>query len=245
MAASAHAQPTLPNPNGFAIGAPVPPAQLARIADLPVKPTPISLRRGEVSLTPTILAHAPALHAVSNGDAITLGHRHIPAYDPDTWIWRYLRYGPFADADALAEYLVWLDNHPDLRAFTLFDPATDHPVGVMAIMANSPAHLKVELGHIWVAPVMQGSGLIYAAASLLLEHLFGLGYRRVEWKCDALNTRSRRTALGIGFSFEGIQEYHMIVRGHNRDTAWFRLLDHEWPDRRARLDARLGGTVQA
>ncbi len=73
------------------------------------------------------------------------------------------------------------------------------------------------------------------ATFLLLEHAFGLGYRRLEWKCNALNERSRRSALRMGFAFEGIQQAHYIVKGRNRDTAWFRILDHEWPAVRAHL----------
>jgi RimJ/RimL family protein N-acetyltransferase len=71
---------------------------------------------------------------------------------------------------------------------------------------------------------------------LLLRHAFDLGYRRVEWKCDSLNERSRRSALRMGFQFEGIQEAHFIVKGRNRDTAWFRILDREWPEVRERLE---------
>jgi RimJ/RimL family protein N-acetyltransferase len=107
-------------------------------------------------------------------------------------------------------------------------------------MSNAPAHLKIEIGHIWISPVMQGSGVIYEAVYLMLRHCFDLGYRRLEWKCDALKERSRRTALSLGFLFEGIQEYHMIARGRSRDTAWYRILDHEWPAVRARLEQRLG-----
>ena len=92
-----------------------------------------------------------------------------------------------------------------------------------------------------------------AATHLMLEHAFGLGYRRVEWKCDALNERSRRAALRMGFRFEGVQDAHYIIKGRNRDTAWFRLLDHEWPERRAaaaravltgrpKIQGRPGGT---
>ncbi len=75
---------------------------------------------------------------------------------------------------------------------------------------------------------------------MMLRHAFALGYRRVEWKCDALNERSRRAALRLGFTFEGIQDAHWIIKGRNRDTAWFRLLDREWPAVRAALEGRLG-----
>ncbi|HLV37504.1 MAG TPA: GNAT family protein, partial [Spirillospora sp.] len=103
-----------------------------------------------------------------------------------------------------------------------------------------PQHLKVELGNIWYSPIAQRTGANTEAIYLMLEHAFGLGYRRIEWKCDALNERSRRAALHLGFQFEGIQEYHYIVKGRSRDTAWFRMLDREWPDVRQRLEALLG-----
>jgi RimJ/RimL family protein N-acetyltransferase len=75
----------------------------------------------------------------------------------------------------------------------------------------------------------------------MLRHAFALGYRRLEWKCNALNERSRRAALRMGFQFEGVQEAHMIVKGRNRDTAWFRILDHEWGDVQERLEMLLAG----
>ena len=105
------------------------------------------------------------------------------------------------------------------------------PVGVACLMANRPADLKIELGSIWYGPIAQGTGVAREATQLMLAHAFGLGYRRVEWKCDALNERSRRAALSYGFTFEGIHEAHMIVKGHSRDTAWFRYLVEEWDSR--------------
>ena len=119
----------------------------------------------------------------------------------------------------------------DIRPMTLIEKRAQ-AIGTLSFMANSPANLKIEIGHIWIAPVMQGSGVIYEAVYLMLRHCFDLGYRRLEWKCDSLNERSRRTALRLGFQFEGIQQYHMISRGCNRDTAWYRILDHEWPSAR-------------
>ncbi len=95
-------------------------------------------------------------------------------------------------------------------------------------MANHPEHLKLELGSIWYSPIAQRTGASAEAIRLMLAHAFGLGYRRVEWKCDAQNTRSRRAALTYGFTFEGVQEAHYIVKGRNRDTAWYRMLNHEW-----------------
>ena len=108
-------------------------------------------------------------------------------------------------------------------------------------MSNEPAHLKIELGNIWYSPLVQGTGANREATYLMLRHAFRLGYRRVEWKCDALNSRSRHTATRMGFTFEGIQDAHFIVKGRNRDTAWYRILDHEWPDVKARLEAMMRG----
>ena len=96
-------------------------------------------------------------------------------------------------------------------------------------MSNDPANLKIELGGIWYGPIAQRTGANTEATWLMLRHCFGLGYRRVEWKCDSLNARSRSTALRMGFRFEGIQEQHRITKGRNRDTAWFRIVADEWP----------------
>ena len=227
-------------PTTFPAGPEIDPARLAIAATLPVKPAPVELAGPRVRLTPLVPQRdAPALYAISNGEPVQLGARAIGAYDPATVLWRYMRYGPFKDVAECAKYLVDLGAPPDILPMTLIDNASDQPIGTLSFMANSPANLKIEIGHIWVAPVMQGSGVIYEAAYLMLRHCFDLGYRRLEWKCDSLNERSRRTALNLGFQYEGIQEYHMIARGRNRDTTWYRILDHEWPALRARLEARL------
>jgi RimJ/RimL family protein N-acetyltransferase len=118
---------------------------------------------------------------------------------------------------------------PDGLPFCVRDRATDHPLGVANFMSNAPDHLKIELGSIWYSPLAQRTGANTEATGLMLAHAFALGYRRLEWKCNALNTRSRRAAERMGFTFEGIQEAHMVVKGRNRDTAWYRILDHEWP----------------
>lgn len=225
----------------FPVGPEIDLRQLARAAQLPVKPAPVELDGPRVRLIPIAAERdAAALFAMSNGEAIRLGERSVGAYDATEKVWRYLRYGPFDSVEACVAYLVDLAAPPDILPMTLIDKASHRPIGTLSFMANAPAHLKIEIGHIWISPVMQGSGVIYEAVYLMLRHAFGLGYRRLEWKCDSLNERSRRTALSIGYQFEGIQEYHMIARGRNRDTAWFRILDHEWPQVRARLEARLG-----
>jgi RimJ/RimL family protein N-acetyltransferase len=224
----------------FPLDEALPAAQLRLAARLPVKPAPTVLSGRFVRLEPLDLARdLDALYAVSNGQPVSVGQRSVDAYDADALIWRYLFKGPFASAAELGDFLGEIDATPNFRPFTVFDVATGRAVGFTAYTNNAPEHLKIELGHIWYSPVVQRTNANLESTYLLLRHAFDLGYRRVEWKCDALNERSRRAALRLGFSFEGIQEAHFIVKGRNRDTAWFRMLAQEWPATRDRLKATL------
>jgi RimJ/RimL family protein N-acetyltransferase len=214
---------------------------LARRAQLPLKPAPMTLTGAVVRLTPLDLGRdAAALHAVSNGTPAALGARRAPAYDADALIWRYMLGGPFHDAVALGAWLGVQVEAPNGLCLCVFDVATGTQVGVVNFVNNAPEHLKIELGHIWYSPLVQRTAANTEATYLMLRHVFGLGYRRVEWKCDALNVRSRRAALRLGFVFEGIQEAHYIVKDRNRDTAWFRILAPEWQAVRAHLERLLG-----
>jgi RimJ/RimL family protein N-acetyltransferase len=224
----------------FPVGPALPEDVLARARALPLKPAPVTLAGRHVRLVPLDLARdADALHAVSNGQPVTVGAHSAGAYDPETLVWRYLAGGPFASAAELAAFLRLQVEADNGLPFCVFDAVTDRQVGVVNMMANMPMHLKIELGNIWYSPVVQRTKANLEATYLMLAHAFALGYRRVEWKCDALNERSRRSALRMGFRFEGIQEAHYIVKGRNRDTAWFRILDHEWPGVRAHLETML------
>jgi len=148
-------------------------------------------------------------------------------------VWRYMSGGPFADWLALRNWLSPQVASGDGMPLTV--RLDGSPVGVACFIANYPEHLKIELGSIWYGPIAQGTGASAEATYLMLEHAFALGYRRVEWKCDAKNQRSRRAAVAYGFAFEGVQDAHYIIKGRNRDTAWFRMLDAEWPTFRDRL----------
>ena len=213
---------------------------LARRGVLPRKPDPVVLAGSLVRLAPLDLAaDVEALHAVSNGHPAALGDRRVDAYDADALIWRYLFSGPFASAEELGEVLRAQVEAPDGRCLCVRDAANNRPIGVVNYMNNAPEHLKIELGSIWYSPLAQRTGANTEATYLLLRHAFDLGYRRLEWKCNAGNARSRRAALRLGFAFEGIQEAHMIVKGKNRDTAWFRILDREWPAVRIQLEGLL------
>ena len=216
-------------------------AVLARRSQLPLKVAAVTLTGAAVRLEPLDLARdAAALHAVTNGEPATLGERTVPAYDADALVWRYLPGGPFAGPVDLAEWLRGQVEAPNGLCLRVVALPTGQPVGVVNFMNNAPEHLKVELGGIWYSPLAQRTGANAEATYLMLDHAFGLGYRRVEWKCNALNARSCHAALRMGFTFEGIQEAHFIIKGRNRDTAWFRMLDHEWPAARAHLEGLLG-----
>jgi len=227
----------------FRTGTPLPADVLARRETLPPKPVPVALTGVDCELLPLDLARdAAILHARSNGEPITLAGRTVAAYDAEALIWRFLFAGPFADLAGLTNYLQGQIDAPNGLCLCVRERAGGTPVGVVNYMNNTPEHLKIELGGIWYSPIAQRTNANLEATMLLLRHAFGLGYRRVEWKCDALNLRSRHAALRMGFSFEGIQDAHFIIKGRNRDTAWFRILDHEWPTLEARLTALLART---
>jgi RimJ/RimL family protein N-acetyltransferase len=151
-------------------------------------------------------------------------------------LWDYMPYGPFHSTD---QFQAWL-----LERATLDDPyvyavvAPDgRALGLAALMAIRPDMGVIEVGHIAYAPALQRSRLGTEAQFLLAQYAFEtLGYRRYEWKCNALNAASRRAAERYGFTFEGIFRQHMVVKGKNRDTAWFSILDSEWPARRAAFE---------
>ncbi|HSR97432.1 MAG TPA: GNAT family protein [Kofleriaceae bacterium] len=208
---------------------PLPAHVLSRIAELPLKPEPVVLSGERVVLRPFDHdADTEGLHLVSNGQAFTRSGRQVEAYDPDERVWRWMSDGPFTDAAALGRWLGAHAARPDVLSLTVHDRAIGWPVGIATFMANSPRDLKIELGNIWYGPIAQGTGASREATRLMCRHAFALGYRRVEWKCNALNERSRRAAVSYGFTYEGTQDAHMIIKDRNRDTAWYRMLDTDW-----------------
>ena len=205
----------------------LPPEVLACRATLPRKPAPVVLTGSIVELRPLVLdTDLDALFAVASGAACAIAGRTCAAYDPDAQIWRWMSGGPFATTDALRAWLAPQVAAADGLAMTV--RVASAPVGVANFLASHPEHLKVELGSIWYGPIAQGTGMSREVTQLLLEHVFALGYRRAEWKCDARNEASRRAAVSYGFTFEGVQDAHYIIKGRSRDTAWYRMLDHEW-----------------
>lgn len=145
-------------------------------------------------------------------------------------IWRYMTVGPFADASSMSMWLHGRTAIPDMISYTVRDAARAAVVGSISLMSIRPEHGVAELGAIWFSPAAQRTKANTEANFLLLQYCFEkLGYRRMEWKCDAQNGRSRAAAERLGYSFEGIFRQHLVVKGANRDTAWFSMLDRDWP----------------
>ncbi|MFT4014262.1 MAG: GNAT family protein [Paracoccus sp. (in: a-proteobacteria)] len=144
-------------------------------------------------------------------------------------LWDYLAYGPFAD---LAQYRDWqarMAASPDPLFYAMRDRRGGRVGGVASYLRIDPGNGVIEIGHIQIAPVLQRSPAATEAISLMIRWAFDAGYRRVEWKCNALNAPSITAARRYGFTYEGTFRQHMVTRGRNRDTAWFAILDREWP----------------
>lgn len=160
--------------------------------------------------------HGPAIHAANLRDA-------------SGSMWTYLPYGPFA---TLADWTAWatpMAASDDPCCYAIVDRATGLAAGVAAYLAIVPEHGSIEVGHIAYSPLLQRTPAATDAMYLMMRTAFELGYRRYEWKCDSLNLPSRSAAARLGLSYEGIFRQHRVVKGHNRDSAWFAALDTEWP----------------
>ena len=149
--------------------------------------------------------------------------------DREHRMWTYLGYGPFADFD---EYERWLTERarstdPLFQAFV--DRKSGNAVGLGTFMRIDPPAGSIEVGHIAMSPVLQRSPAATEAMYLMMRHAFELGYRRYEWKCDALNANSRRAAERLGFVFEGVFRQATVYKGRSRDTAWYAVVDSDWP----------------
>ncbi len=213
---------------------------LLRRSSIPEKLCDVCLKGQFVTLKPLdIERDVKPLYDVSCGKPITFGMKVYPAYDADLLIWRYMFDGPFETEVDFAKSLCVQKNAPNGLCMTVFDNESCHQIGVANFMNTMPQHLKIELGGIWYSPIAQRTHANLEATCLMLQHAFFLGFRRVEWKCDVENQRSIKSAKRMGFTFEGIQESHFIVKDCNRDTAWFRMLSSEWPQVKITLKSLL------
>ena len=155
-------------------------------------------------------------------------------------LWEYLPYGPF---DSEAAFRVWLTERAatsDPLFYAIIERTSGRALGMASFLRVEPSHGVIEVGHIWYSPVLQRTRLATDAMYVMARHVFDdLGYRRYEWKCNALNEPSRRAAVRLGFTFEGVFRQHMVIKGENRDTAWYSMLDGEWPAAKAAFEAWL------
>ncbi len=165
--------------------------------------------------------------------------------DIDGTSWTYLPYGPFADLDSYAAWVAEVSAQDDPYFFAIIDtdPASrtrDRAVGALSLLRIAPAAGSIEVGHIHLSPALQQTRASTEAQFVAMAYVFdGLGYRRYEWKCDTLNAPSRRAAERLGFSYEGTFRQAGVVKGRNRDTAWFAIVDADWPRIRGGFEAWL------
>ena len=143
--------------------------------------------------------------------------------------WTYLPYGPFQESEYFHAWVVDQSETPDPLFFAVVDTLSQAAVGIVSFMRITPGMGSIEIGHIHFSPKLQGTAAATEALYLMLKHIFNLGYRRCEWKCNALNEASRNSAIRLGFTFEGVFRQAGVIKGRNRDTAWFSMLNHEWP----------------
>jgi RimJ/RimL family protein N-acetyltransferase len=183
------------------------------------RPASISLRGSHILVRPVN----------AESDAVPLfSVSHPPDGDPA--IWTYLPDGPYESPDHLGQTLAWAETSEDPLYFALVRIADERPLGVASYLRITPEFGSIEIGHIWFGAPLRQTTAATEAIYLLMRHAFDdLGYRRLEWKCNALNAASRRAAERFGFSFEGVFRKHRVVKGRNRDTAWYAVTDDEWP----------------
>ena len=221
-----------PPTDGLPEGVPVDPETnppVGPLVDATPRPLPARIphRGRSVDLEPLHVRHAPELFRAAQA----------PGSEAS---WAYLGYGPFGSEAAMRAHVASFAATHDPMAFAVRPHATGTADGWLTLMEIFPAHAHIEIGHIWFSPRMQRTRAATEAMFLLMRHAMDeLGYRRLTWKCNALNMPSRRAAERLGFTYEGTLRNVMVVKGRRRDTAWFSILDDEWPARRDAIAAWL------
>jgi len=180
----------------------------------PPAPSRESIAGRLMRLTPLLVDHASALHTANSEDEAGR-------------IWDWLPYGPFPGLDAYREWLRGICRGADPLFFAIEVGGT--PLGVASYLRIAPAAGSIEIGHVCLSPRLQRTPAATEALTAMIGWAFRAGYRRVEWKCDALNAPSRRAADRLGLGFEGVFRQAAVVKGRNRDTAWYAAIDADWP----------------
>ena len=184
-------------------------------------PRPTTIVGRFVKLVPLELEHARPLYDASHGPQAER-------------LWAYMAVGPFSDGAAFEHYIGACARSADPFFFAILDRKSHRVLGQASFLRITPEHRCIEVGHILYTPALQRTPAGTEAIYLLARHAFEeLRYRRLEWKCDSLNAPSRRAACRYGFTFEGVFRQHMIVKQRSRDTAWYAMLEAEWPARKA------------
>lgn len=150
--------------------------------------------------------------------------------DKDGIIWDYMSVGPFENRKNFEEWLKLIERNQDPYFLTITRNEDNTPCGLASYMRIKPQDCCIEVGNISYTPSLQNSIHATEAMYLMMNWAFSNGYRRYEWKCNSLNKKSRKAAQRLGFSFEGVFLQHLIVKGRNRDTAWFAIIDRDWPE---------------
>jgi RimJ/RimL family protein N-acetyltransferase len=179
-----------------------------------------------VRLEPLVVAHAEALH-----DA------HVQGADGRNWT--YLPYGPFESPASYRDWVGEVTRDGDPLFYTVLRLSDGQAAGVASYLRIAPASGSIEVGHINFSPLLQRTPGATEAMYLMMQWAFQAGYRRYEWKCDALNAPSRRAAMRLGLSYEGVFRQATVVKGRNRDTAWYAAIDSEWPALKAAFETWL------
>ena len=163
----------------------------------------------------------PARH----GDDLWLA---LQGPESDPKLWDYLPYGPFPERSAFDAWLEKNAASADPHFYAVIDSANDQAQGLLSLMCIVPEHGRIEIGHVAFGAPMQRSPKSTEAVYLLAKEAFALGNRRLEWKCNNDNARSKRTAVRFGYTFEGVFRQHMVVKSKNRDTTWYSIVSTQW-----------------
>jgi len=212
---------TRTNDLGQPIGEPLPAGWTA-----PPRPVRAAIDGRLVRLEPLLPAHAAALHAANLNDR-------------EGRNWTYLGYGPFASVEDYAAWVGEMTRDGDPMFYAIVRQDDGRPVGVASYLRIAPASGSIEVGHINYSPLLQRAPGATEAMFLMMQWAFEAGYRRYEWKCDALNAPSRRAARRLGLSYEGVFRQATVYRSRNRDTAWYAAIDSEWPALKPAFEAWL------
>ncbi|MCV2869565.1 GNAT family N-acetyltransferase [Defluviimonas sp. WL0002] len=190
----------------------------------PVWPGPMAIEGRYARLERLSVDHAQELDAAARAD---------------DRVWDYMPYGPFATEAAYADWVAVMAAKADPWFYAVRNLDTGRAEGVASWLRITPEAGSIEVGHILFSPALQRTRAATEAMFLMMGWVFGAGYRRYEWKCNAQNLASRRAAERFGFTYEGVFRQAAVIKGRNRDTAWFAAIDREWPALRAAYEAWL------